>query len=340
MRLAELKDPGPPSDETSEVGSLPDTQEGRQEGQEQFVTETTPSGLEILYSWAPKRLYRLRTWDGADMLREEPPWREVPSVTTVLGVLHKPALPWWGMKVGVEGVLDLVDKGHVSIEEWSTATAEHLVQLLTEHKLTVNHQLDKAADRGVNVHGALEAWCEHGILAQPAVFPETERGYIEGLNAFQGAIDHALGGVESEIMVGSLEHLYAGRFDLVLALDKPCEVVTRCFPKKPPKVEEIPAGRYLLDLKTSKRVYDTHFLQLEAYEKASVECGYEPTDYRGVVHVTADGKYELVLNKEWTFEDFAAVRQCYAVLNEREQIKNEREVEQALRDELGAKDAA
>jgi hypothetical protein len=40
-------------------------------------------------------------------------WREVPSVTTVLGILDKPGLPWWGMKIGVEGVLELVRRGRL-----------------------------------------------------------------------------------------------------------------------------------------------------------------------------------------------------------------------------------
>jgi hypothetical protein len=45
-------------------------------------------------------------------------WVDVPSVTTALGILEKPALPWWGMKVGVEGVLELRRKR----ELWPAST--------------------------------------------------------------------------------------------------------------------------------------------------------------------------------------------------------------------------
>lgn len=325
MKIAELKKtvaPAPSAESKADVKAE----------EPQGTTETTPSGVEILYQWAPRRLYRLRQpggqWSGGPMLPHE--WREVPSVTTVLGVLDKSGpLVWWSQKIGVDGLLTLLREGKVKHRDIHDVDAQQIVDLLVEHKLSVNHVKDSAADRGVNVHGALEQWAEHGIQFHPDDYPEHERGYIEGLVSFIVSLQNDVGGIETELMVGSLEHSYAGRFDLVLTLSKPVEVVTRCYPKKPSKVEEIPAGRYLLDLKTSKRVYDTHFLQLEAYEAAAVECGYQPTDHRGVVHVTADGRYELVLNKDWRFDDFLAVRACYQVMHEREVLR-------VLREELDA----
>ena len=35
----------------------------------------------------------------------------VPSVTQILGVLDKPALVWWAMRVGVEGACQLQESG-------------------------------------------------------------------------------------------------------------------------------------------------------------------------------------------------------------------------------------
>lgn len=298
----------------------------------QYEVDITPSGLSIYYSWAPRRHYRLHQGDFDPVNEDFTAWKEVPSVTNILGVLDKSGpLTWWGMKVGLEGALHLVRDQELLLTNY---TVDELVDLLTEHKLTVNHQKDKAAERGVNVHGALEAWCETTTIPSPTQWQEPERGYVEGLVKFLAAIVHGrTRDVKAEVMVGSLGHLYAGRYDLRLTLERPVEVVTRTYPKRADKVKEIPAGRYLLDLKTSRRVYDSHFLQLEAYEKASVECGYEPTDYRGVIHVTADGKYELALNKDWCFDDFAKVREVYTVMNEREVLR-------VLREELGAKEVA
>jgi hypothetical protein len=65
------------------------------------VTNETPSGLKVEYCPDPRQYWV----DGVP----------VPSVTTVLDILHKPALPYWGNKIGAEGVLELVRRG---LLEW------------------------------------------------------------------------------------------------------------------------------------------------------------------------------------------------------------------------------
>ena len=65
-------------------------------------SSTVPAGYTISYFVEPKRKYEI---DGV----------EVPSVTTVLGCLDKPALPYWGNKIGVEGVLELVRRGELTV---------------------------------------------------------------------------------------------------------------------------------------------------------------------------------------------------------------------------------
>jgi len=289
------------------------------------VTSLTPSGIEVLYSWSPKRLYRVRDINIADSQKTPlTEWREVPSVTNVLGILDKSgALTWWGMKIGVEGVLALAGSGILrsdGLDLYSTvgsdrtwATTESVVGLLTENKLTVNHVKDKAADRGVNVHSALEGWAvDQSFRANPDLYEEHERGYIVGLNKFLDDLLEAEG-VQAEVMVGSLNHGFAGRYDLRLFLSSPHELVTKTYPKRNDKREVVPAGMYLLDLKTSKGVYSSHALQLAAYELASVECGYGETDYRVVIHVTEDGRYEFVRTHAEP-EDFLSVLAAYTTM--------------------------
>src|SRR4051812_35750669 len=116
------------------------------------------------------------------------------------------------------------------------ATRESVMELLVEEKLTVNHQTDKAAHRGVNVHSALETWCSSGHIPETDLYEDHERGYVEGLSRFIAAINHVAEVDGMEVMVGSLEHLYAGRFDLVLNISQPVEVVTKCYPKRADKV--------------------------------------------------------------------------------------------------------
>lgn len=241
----------------------------------------TPSGLEIYYQAGPKRLYRV---DGG----------EVPSVSTILEVLDKGGLSWWGMTIGVQGICELIQENDADFAQaLHYALMERdvpwLVELLKTHKLTVNHVKNDAADRGTNVHSALESWYETGTIPDPQFYPEHERGYVQGLVEFLTDADPI--GRMSEVMVASNEHGYAGRFDMVAHIEG--DVVVKAYPKRPPKRAQV-SGTWLLDLKTSKGVYPSYHLQLAAYRAALLECGYEPVDHAGVVRVTADGRYELV----------------------------------------------
>lgn len=279
-------------------------------------TTVTPSGIEVMYQAAPKRLYRVRaTYDGPDSPLME--WAEVPSVTTVLGVLDKPALPWWGMGVGVEGALALHNMGILrsmqvghqmalcyegELGQWYVAGKEQVIELLGKHKLTVNHVRDKAGDRGTAVHDALEHWAGTGDLPDPGIFPPNEQGYVLGLIAFLQ--DAMLEPVASEVMVGSVEHGFAGRYDLRAKTTQDRQIVVHRTPKRGPQYATLRGGMQLLtDLKTSSGVYPTHAKQLEGYEIASIESGYDPTDARGILHVGPEGTYEFV--RSWaTAHDF------------------------------------
>lgn len=235
----------------------------------EIVESVTPSGVTIRYE-DKRHLYFL---DG----------EKVPSVSTILGVLDKPALPWWGMKTGVAGVLALQERN-----VWPLVPdVDTVVRLLTENKLTVNHVRDKAGERGTTVHDALEAWATEGRTPNPEMYPADQVGYVEGLAWFLR--DNEIVPEATEVIVGSVSHRFAGRYDLRCAIDG--------------KVS-------LLDLKTSGGIYPEHFLQLEAYEGASVECGYGPTVQRVVLRVASDGTYELRVSPA-VFDDFLAVNVCY-----------------------------
>lgn len=281
-------------------------------------SSVTPSGLEVYYQEKPKRLYRVRRQIELRAMIDEG-WTEVPSVTTVLNVLDKPALPFWGMRVGIEAVIELAKQQKfcaqlytiplaVEDETWQPATLQNVERLVVANKLSTNHQRDKAGDRGVSVHKALEKWIENGTLPVVDYYPESEQGYIAGLLAFLtdlGTVTSA----KTEVMVGSLEHEYAGRYDLECRIRK-CSLVTNA--KKDIR-EDFPAGLYLLDAKTSAGIYESHFIQLEAYEGARLECGYKPTKGRMVVRLDKSGTYEVGLSK-LSLDHFLAILGAYYAL--------------------------
>jgi hypothetical protein len=224
----------------------------------------------ITFEADPKRRYLI---DGV----------EVPSVTTILGVLAKPALPWWGMQTGVDGLCALHRQG-VPIP-WDDP--EGATKLLIEHRLTVNHVRDNAASRGTGVHDALEAWATSGRVPKLSEFPSEERGYVTALAKALIHLDPTPGA--TEVMVGSTEHGFAGRYDL------------RCF---------IDGRHVRLDLKTGKRVYDEALLQLAAYELAAVEMGEHPSDQRLVLRLDREGGFEVV-ESHATQDMFLGVLRAY-----------------------------
>lgn len=295
-------------------------------GESVGMVEVTPSGIPVYYQSRPKRLYRIRTnrrwgssvvndedreWLLGSAQREaggwaEEGWREIPSVTTVLGVLDKSGpLVWWAQRVACEGVIELEKQGKLRGDLGGfPAEGQTIVDKLVEHRLSTNHVRDSAGDRGQAVHDALEAWARYGHMPDPSIYPEEQEGYVRGLVAFLKDVPSAEP-VGAEVLVASSEYGYAGRYDLRMRTSKAHDVVVRRTATKIRR-RELPAGMYLADLKTSKAIYGSHARQLEAYEQASVESGYEPTDGRGVLLVTPDGGYEF--KRSWaTFEDFRVV---------------------------------
>jgi hypothetical protein len=266
-------------------------------------SSTTPSGVLIEYSPSPRRFYRV---NGV----------ERPSVTTVLNVLDKSgAIGWWSFRVGLKAIIELYSRGLLPAMP-NEYDFEQFEKLIVQHKLSPNHVKDEAAGRGVNIHSAFETWASDPSY-RPVVdlYPESEQGYVTGLNQFLDDLGE-VSSIEAEVMVGSVEHGFAGRYDLRLTLPTPREMVVKTYPKRKSKVEEVPAGKWLLDLKTSKDCYPTHSLQLAAYEAASIECGYGPTDYRAVVHVTADGRYEI-RRATATAEDFLTILAAHGTMQQK-----------------------
>lgn len=219
---------------------------------------------------------------------------QVPSVTQILGVLNKPALPWWGMRTGVEGVCQLRSYEILGSLEIPWGDPEGVVKMLTEHKLTVNHVKSQAATRGTSIHKALEAYMRDETVPNVADFPQQDRGYVQALASALLKLDLRV--IEAEQVVASVEHGYAGTFDALV---------------ESPALRDARHGVVRLDLKTGKRLYPvTHFPQLEAYEHAAVECGHRSSDTRAILLLTEDGAWSFHPSRA-TFEDFLGIKAAY-----------------------------
>jgi len=310
-----------------------------------------PSGVEIRYfaqdkEAKVKRHYEVRMdpskpaiWPGQEY---QPDWREVPSVTTIGKILHKEELIGWAERMGSWGITQLFnmgvvypgeyngqrvlattdrEKGHVLVGEWES------VDLVRRYHVGRDSVLRAGGERGQSVHDALEAWAQTGMMPNPATYPLTEQGYVQGLVSFlteSGAEARA-----SEVLVASIEDGWAGRYDVDLWLPRTVELWTHLTEKGRGNTRTpFETGLYKADLKTSKGAFTEHGEQLEAYEKGAVEDGLEATLQRCVIWVSKDGQYKFVpvgsgepkiKQFAWsTYEDFRLTLAKYKAIQERE----------------------
>lgn len=290
-----------------------------------------PSGIQVYYQAGPKRLYRLR-----QLLQPKEgfaDWRQVPSMSEITKVLDKPGLVHWGEKVGINLVQELLRNRWADPEflarfmpnedndpPWFGGS--HLQDIGKAKKLTNYYMKEAAASRGTSVHSALEGWAMSGSLMDPDAFSEHEQGYVRGLNRF--LTDSALTPRMSEVIVASVEHEVAGRTDILGDIPGEVKLVTHLARgTENPTLKPVPAGSVIIDLKTSKGVYEDHHLQVAGYKGVLVESGYEEPERGYVLRVTKHGNYELVeITAEW--EDFWFLRGLYDGLQAMEERRRAR----------------
>jgi hypothetical protein len=133
----------------------------------------------------------------------------VPSVTTILRVLDKPALVSWAWNLACEGGAEVVQAG-LPIE-----SQEEMKQALVDREWGWWQVRDTAGLRGQRLHDALHALISEGQVPSLAEFPEDERGYVQALAAWW--TEHEPEVLMSEVQVGSKRYRYAGRLDLLVA---------------------------------------------------------------------------------------------------------------------------
>lgn len=210
--------------------------------------ETTPSGMEIAF-WDSINIESGREQQRRYLVNGE----KLPSVTTLTGILDKPALLDWAARLAREG------------QDWREVR-------------------DSAGDRGTNAHDvALDV--VQGKLRRLSDLPTEHRPYAQA--AMKWVAERRPEVVLAEKMVASTEHGYAGRFDLLARIDGhrirlDYKTVTAWHFKRKkgePTEEKLPP-------------YDENALQLDLYEGAALECGYEAADYGMVVRLGPDGEYE------------------------------------------------
>lgn len=203
-----------------------------------------------------------------------------PSVTTIIKATDASSaqgLMGWAYNTGLEGVIELDKQGKFD----SSKSLATLKQRMKQAKLTPWSNRDKAAGRGSGIHD----WAEKLLLGHANyddVLEGTTRddqGYARALISWHEQYQREPVALE-RVMV-SLTRRYAGTVDLI-----------DCDPAHPMLHD-------VSDFKTSKRIYDSQFVQGAAYAQAWEEMTADqgnPVAVQnvGVIRFDTSGKFEVV----------------------------------------------
>ena len=195
--------------------------------------------------------------------------KPVPSVTGALGVINKPAIPYWAARTVAEHVADNL----ADLEAWSHMGRNELVAALKQVPWT---KRDKAAIRGTEVHDI----AEKVIHGQEVVVPDHVAAFVEGYVKFLDDFD--VKPLLTEKSIGNRKLWYAGRFDSVVEIPK------------------WRSGIGMVDLKTSSGVYGETALQNAGYaggefyveaDDPDTEIPMPHIEWIAVAHVTEHGTF-------------------------------------------------
>jgi len=185
--------------------------------------------------------------------------RDLPSVTTILGVINKPALAHWIEKTTRAAVIDTAADLHVDLAKANAAGVSRAAYIATiEARLgkakATDREMVKAQEIGTQAHALIE-WTLRKQLGQivgdrPATTPPAEWAFM----SFEDwAKSVSLEPVYVEQTVWSLDWGFAGTLDLLARVN---------------------GELMLIDFKTGKAIYDESYLQNVAYQVALDEMGH------------------------------------------------------------------
>lgn len=185
----------------------------------------------------------------------------IPSVTTILGVLDKPGLPYWAAGLVARDAIE-----NCAYWEQRIRSGEDPERIIRDLKRSPWKERDKAARRGTRIHQVLEA-AAHG---DPTDCP---RGLLPMAQQAVDLLDREdVRTVETEARGYNRGLWYAGTIDLIAT---------------------IRGEAWLLDWKSSRSVHETHVMQVAAYAHMdtilTIDGKEKPMphiDRLGIIHIS------------------------------------------------------
>jgi hypothetical protein len=213
------------------------------------------------------------------------------GVTTILGVIAKPALIAWAAKETVK-YLDNNKPKTVEIAGVKVIpyTPDQFHDALDKAKAAHRAKKDSTADIGTKIHAWLEKFVKGKNPKRQAKIGVVTDNFVKWANENQVKF------ISSELRVYSEKYWYAGTLDLIL---------------------EMNGKKYVADIKTTSGIYDrTPFFQMAGYQIALEEYGMKGIDGRIIIRCGKDGAFEVKesLDYETDKKGFLACLELYRAL--------------------------
>lgn len=185
-------------------------------------------------------------------------WKRMPGVTSVIGILDKPALLPWAARIQQEADIEvawhILRESQGSDSPWLTDDRllfEERFRELAGAKKEHQKHLKEASELGGDLHKLIETWCLQRMgVPRPEPVINNEQAYYVYAGFEQWAKSVDLYPLAIEAPVYSLKHCYAGTLDCLALVN---------------------GDLTLIDWKTSPRIYPEMRLQNVAYRQALAE---------------------------------------------------------------------
>jgi hypothetical protein len=230
-----------------------------------------------------------------------------PSVTTILGIVNKPAIGPWMAKMERLAVMsvaaDMYEEMNKALVARSNITRDVYLSLLDSRigKARAGQKdMEAAGEIGSQAHAMIEWQIRKDIGQKPGKAPDISERALWAFMAYEDwARSVELLPLRSEQVVFSHQHRYAGTMDLLAWV-----------------VREGKRQLALIDFKTGKAVYSEAYLQLSAYRQALIEMGLETADVCMVLRlpkIYTDPEFEVVevTDMDTHFKAFLSARDLW-----------------------------
>ena len=166
------------------------------------------------------------------------------GVTSIVGVLDKPALKYWAVNMAIEYL-------QANLKAGEPLDEIQLKSLLDNAKKAHTVRLNKSADIGTLIHNWLEEYVKARLAKKPSPKKPVSKEMNNALSGFfKWAGENKVKLIASEQKIYSKKYGYAGTFDLEAMVN---------------------GKRTIIDFKTSNAIYPEMFLQASAYLQAKEE---------------------------------------------------------------------